>query len=296
VIYNNDDFKADYAYAGDLQGNLWKFDLSAADPALWHIAYGAHTANQNSPLYAPLPLFSAQREGKAQAVTSAPLIAPHPAGEGFLVYFGTGKYLQDIDQQDTSIQSVYAIWDKNRCSDNGEIKSCAEIAAPLNHIHTRVTRAKLLEQKITAQSSGQRTSSEYPVRWHEHSGWFMDLDYSPGERVVVQALVRGQLVFFSTSLPAANQCSDETGGWLMAFNRVDGSTPEQQAFDVNNDGSYDEHDSLDNQLTSGVKMSEPSVGMTTLGCGDKLCLVGESLTPVNEGISWGRWRWQMLSD
>ena len=30
----------DYAYAGDLYGNMWKFDLRSADPANWKVAYG----------------------------------------------------------------------------------------------------------------------------------------------------------------------------------------------------------------------------------------------------------------
>jgi len=35
----NRDRIPDVAYAGDLQGNLWKFDLSADDPGAWKVAF-----------------------------------------------------------------------------------------------------------------------------------------------------------------------------------------------------------------------------------------------------------------
>ncbi|MEO5367131.1 MAG: PilC/PilY family type IV pilus protein, partial [Magnetococcus sp. WYHC-3] len=39
VVDSDGDFIADMAYAGDLDGHLWKFDLSQADPAQWQAAF-----------------------------------------------------------------------------------------------------------------------------------------------------------------------------------------------------------------------------------------------------------------
>jgi len=35
----------------------------------------------------------------------------HPDKHGFIVCFGTGKYLGESDYNDNSVQSIYGIWD-----------------------------------------------------------------------------------------------------------------------------------------------------------------------------------------
>ncbi len=56
---------ADVIYAGDIKGNLWKFDVSAATPASWNVAIGG------------LPLFAA---GANKPIISPPVISFHPDG------------------------------------------------------------------------------------------------------------------------------------------------------------------------------------------------------------------------
>ena len=97
------------AYAGDYQGNLWKFDLSSTNPADWKIA-------TEDPLDAsgntPAPMFTAVNgSGEAQAITAAPRASVHPNG-GFYVVFGTGKLFEFPDQTDTRVQTIYGLWDK----------------------------------------------------------------------------------------------------------------------------------------------------------------------------------------
>lgn len=64
---------ADVAYAGDLQGNVWKFDLSSADPAQWRSAFPVSSSAGSG---TPVPLFTATiRSGQktvAQPITTAP--------------------------------------------------------------------------------------------------------------------------------------------------------------------------------------------------------------------------------
>jgi Tfp pilus tip-associated adhesin PilY1 len=87
----NGDGKVDYVYAGDLDGHLWKFDLSSSDPA-------TYTATN---LYTTSP---------AQAITVQPVIQLHPNG-GHLVMFATGRTLTSSDITDNSVHYVYGIWD-----------------------------------------------------------------------------------------------------------------------------------------------------------------------------------------
>ena len=95
---NGSDKIIDYVYAGDLQGNLWKFDLSAANPASWGVSNGGN------------PLFLAQNGLDRQPITAQPKVSAHPLG-GVLVLFGTGQYLNDADVDSTKVQSYYVIWD-----------------------------------------------------------------------------------------------------------------------------------------------------------------------------------------
>jgi len=94
---------ADIVYAGDLMGNLWKFDISNLDHDQWKVA--------NASDGQPAPMFTAVGPGgAAQPITSAPAVAPHPRG-GFMVVFGTGKNLTDADAADARLNSVYGLYD-----------------------------------------------------------------------------------------------------------------------------------------------------------------------------------------
>ena len=303
VIYNDDDLRADYVYAGDLQGNMWKFDISSSDPEMWAVAYGANTRQPDSPHYAPKPLFSASLEGQSQAITSAPIVGAHPGGlGGLMIYFGTGKYLEHSDQLDSGIQSFYALWDKNLCDDEqGGVISCAEASKPLSHRSSPIIRENLLQQKISGQSGGQRSGSNHAILWAQKRGWYIDLDSvsvesEASEKVLSQPLISGQLVLFSTFIPSDNACSAGGESWLMAVSKSNGGVPQLQPFDFNNDGYFDRGDYLGEQVAFGKKLSNPQFGISRVGCGGRACIVSNELTPINEGMRWGRWRWQVLSE
>src|SRR5690606_23477803 len=52
LVDSSGDRRIDIVYAGDLQGNVWKFDLSHSDPARWGVAYQSGSSNH--------PLFTAR--------------------------------------------------------------------------------------------------------------------------------------------------------------------------------------------------------------------------------------------
>jgi Tfp pilus tip-associated adhesin PilY1 len=107
------DNTVDYVYAGDLKGNLWKFDLSATDFNQWDVAYNDGVT--------PKPLFKTN----GQPITTKPAVMFHckrsapgdDARHGYIVTFGTGRYLGLADITDTSQQAVYGLWDYG---DDGE--------------------------------------------------------------------------------------------------------------------------------------------------------------------------------
>ena len=81
------DFTVDYLVAGDLRGNLWRIDVTSATPSDWKLA-----ANRTL-------LFTAtDSNGIPQPITSRPEVGRHPQNlGGFVVYVGTGKYLEKSD-------------------------------------------------------------------------------------------------------------------------------------------------------------------------------------------------------
>ncbi|MEE8364660.1 MAG: PilC/PilY family type IV pilus protein, partial [Gammaproteobacteria bacterium] len=99
----------DRVYAGDLQGNMWVFDLSSANAANWAVAYKSGAT--------PMPLFTTQGN---EPITAKPVLASHPTqpdsnspsnAPNIMVYFGSGQYLVDADKSSTDVQSFYGVWD-----------------------------------------------------------------------------------------------------------------------------------------------------------------------------------------
>jgi hypothetical protein len=108
----NNDLKVDYVYAGDLLGNMWKFDLTSDESVNWQVAYcedpdADHCKNTGSGNIAE-PLFTTSAH---QAITAAPDVMRHKDNYGYMVIFGTGRYLGMTDLANTDSQSIYGIWD-----------------------------------------------------------------------------------------------------------------------------------------------------------------------------------------
>jgi hypothetical protein len=85
--------QSEFAYAGDLDGQMWKFDLVNGTATL---------------VYTTSPV---------QSITTAPVVSRHPLG-GQMVNFATGRMLTTGDKTDTSIHYAYGIWDGAPDSNN----------------------------------------------------------------------------------------------------------------------------------------------------------------------------------
>lgn len=213
----NGDERPDIAYAGDNQGNLWKFDLTSYNASDWSVAFGG------------APLFTAQHGGSGtalpQPITVAPTVRANDrkkceldtatneckantttAVGGMMVAFGTGRNVATEDQASTTVQTVYSVLDNTRyryraeasgvpkrleihpgktCS-TGDGENCLDVAAP-KALGAGVTAAKLLKQTTTEVSGSQQaTLGQDPLKatnWGSYNGWYLDLP-STGERLL----------------------------------------------------------------------------------------------------------------
>ncbi len=190
----------DYIFAGDLLGNVWKFDLSSSDPSKWGVAFKAGSS--------PVPLFTAVGPaGIPQPIASAPNLGPTLGGiNGYLVYFVTGRMFAVGDASDQNIQSVYAIQDTG---------------SPIT-----AGRSALVQQKLISASGGnenvQSKNGAYPVvDLNVSSGWFIDFP-GAGERALTTPFLVGGLTLLSTVIPSAQPCNGGCGGFIYAVNQFSG--------------------------------------------------------------------------
>jgi len=251
LIDTDGDFVVDYAYAGDMEGNMWKFDLSDPVPANWDVAW--EDGGSPQPLFTTLP---------DQPITTRPQIAFHPDNlDGYMVYFGTGKYLEinDDDPTGTTTQTFYGIWDKG--------------LDPL----TPSNRSDLLEQSILNQfgqgfdTTGDavedaffnlRELSDNAIDFSTHMGWYIDLipdniDGSAnssnfGEKQVSNALLRDGRVIFTTLLPSQGLCDFGGSSFVMQVDFRSGGALPFPAFDLNGDGEFNDTDTLASGKQSDV--------------------------------------------
>ena len=93
-VDTNGDGVVDVVYAGDLFGNLWKFDLSGSSPGAWNVAFSG------------APLFTTP----GQPITVRPDVTRFTTG-GYLVTFGTGRYIDVSDNTSVEAESFYGIRD-----------------------------------------------------------------------------------------------------------------------------------------------------------------------------------------
>lgn len=288
------DSSVDFIYAGDLQGNMWKFDVRSTDPAQWKVAF--QTGSGESAV--PVPLFRACLDTatpceKPQPITTAPQVGSHPKGEpGFMLYFGTGKYIEASDNTgvDQTTQTFYGIWDKSEAT------------------LTAFNRSHLLTQEITEEVTQEvdtdgdsvndktyvlRVSTANKIKYHTadtlpstnplttHLGWKMDLINTQlntntdnfGERVVSNAVLRsGPHIIFTTLIPESDPCKFGGKTFIMELYASDGGRLSQAPFDLNGDKNFDKEDYVGARAGSGTLTELPPSG--------KLSEVGITSTPA----------------
>lgn len=237
----DNDHITDYVYAGDTFGNVWRFDLTSADPSSWT----AGTA----------PIFSTpvgQPITARVAVTSVVGIGPYNQ-PGVLVSFGTGQQLPQTLTSGTlyatSGQAIYGIWDWNMNGWNAKAGPTSQYAA-LSGPQT-VNTAALQAQSVTGTKAGKgvisdyRTISTVKVCWKGSTscaggavantklGWTLPLPTS-SEQVIYNPTVAYGILFVNTSIPAVTQpltCEARpAAGYTMAVALESGGATKTSVF------------------------------------------------------------------
>jgi type IV pilus assembly protein PilY1 len=247
------DYVIDFVYAGDLQGNLWKFDLTATNPSTWKSAFMSGST--------PQPLFSTGSANKPIMVR--PDVAVHPQG-GYLITFGTGSYIASGDNTTTAVQTIYGIWDKNTGSSSDRVAATDLVQQSI--INTQAG-SDGNTYRITSHAVGTPTDATYSVDnaitttnyYSTKRGWYMDLpQYGTGsvaERVVSDPAIRSGRSIFATVIPNTTLCSYGGDGWIQEFDIYTGNRITTGVFDTNGDNVINALDMLSGAHASGRRIS-----------------------------------------
>lgn len=292
----------DSIYAGDLHGNMWKFDVRDSNPTNWQVGHSDNNGNG-------VPLYAAKDASDVmQPITAKPQVGRHPDG-GLMVYFGTGKYFAVNDQLLASppkVQTFYGVRDKGSAVTSRSKLQVQEIIA---------------EVTLSSYNLDVRVVSDTEVNYSATSpndihGWFMDLVSPPvtsgdpnivkGERVISAPLLRDGRIIFTTLIPTPDPCGWGGDSWLMELDAVNGKRLDTPVFgsnygyvmlDLDGDGTPER------VYTSGVSYHDlgivktPSV-LSTGGKTEKKYLSGTSgnvgVVDETAGDPTGRQSWQQI--
>ncbi|NHZ91327.1 hypothetical protein F2P45_20240 [Massilia sp. CCM 8733] len=240
---SDNDGYSDTAYAGDLLGNMWMFDLIKGTSTLLHDGGGA-----------------------GRSITMAPGLASHPAG-GSMVLFVTGRLLTPGDlTAKTTVDHAIGVWDK------------ADLTKGTYVTQTLTEREYTLKTGTEAEKVRVRTVTNEPLNYSGgvNKGWKVELKIDAGERVVGDgAYVNGKVFQFFTTNPTKTPDAKPPGeNWWMQLNYLTGGDTHSVVFDLNVDRAFTADDLIDETVGSTTTTYYP-VGRH-MGGGVRSQLVGVS--------------------
>lgn len=243
----------DVIYAGDLRGNLWKFDVSSATPGDWNVAFSG------SPLYTAA--FISGSTSTPQPITAPPIVRANERGAGgLMVAFGTGRNLTEADRTSTGVQSIYSVLDNTRYKlVSGKVAIDTSTVTPAA-VGSGVSQ--LVQQTVSntvvagsGNSTGRNfwTVSQNDVPYTGtglKKGWYLNLPES-GERVLAQMSFydESNIIELISEVPASGgitsaeeSCAPpptDLKKYRTLVNIMDGKRPSVQVMDTNGNGTYD---------------------------------------------------------
>jgi type IV pilus assembly protein PilY1 len=273
----------DRVYAGDLQGNMWAFDLS--DPSNPMLAN-----NSTSPLFVT--------KGN-RPITAKPTLAKHPTESdsnsnepNIMVYFGSGQYLVNADKTTAADNHFYGAWDKGFSALTNSNLIEQTFRSGFTYDHDNDVATAPIAARVLTQNTVDYAAGKY--------GWFLELP-DVGERSITRPAVRDGSVFFNTFVPASDPCSIGGFGYRMVVDATSGGATSEPQTDTNDDGLVDDKDTSSD--STGVNPETPTIGgtrheglMSEDTFTDKVKFTNDDPTVVKElpRLRTGRFSWQEL--
>ncbi|MGN6481323.1 pilus assembly protein [Luteibacter sp.] len=279
--YNNDQID-DVAFAGDLAGNLWRFDLRNLSTGTVDLVYKPTDDS---------PAGTKALTNADQPITVMPRLFPDPTSQSFIVLFGTGKFIGSDDRTttDAKTQSVYGVRDPGPGKTTG----------------LPWTRSNLVQQVMVEDSAGNRglTSNAVPTPTLV-GGWYFDLNISGvlGERVVVTptALFNTNRAIITTLIPTtADPCNPGRVGALLVIDATTGGA----GAGVSGTGSFGStsYSITGYRITNAPSNGTLPVATSAGGASGVIPGIGRGTSGSTSGagldmLIWRRRSWRILND
>lgn len=249
----NGDGTIDFAYAGDLRGNVWRFDLRDDTTA----GVTGMSASARAQL-----IFQTSSADNLQPITTQPMVVAHPYETGkYVVIVTTGSWLTREDSRnETDIHTIYGITDDPTTTPT-------------------VPTLSDLEQRSLTQSGIYRSISDVDTTDQNlvQNGWYLNFivgTTKTGERAIRNMTYRGGYIFLATVIPGGVGCSAAMSGSILALNAQTGLAGDS-IFDFNGDGSF----GGTNEDNAGMIMTDKAPSDLAM-IGDTLFLQETSSTGV----------------
>ena len=269
VIDLNGDDKADVAYAGDIKGNLWKFDLTSSDPANWSVAFSGQ------------PLFVARRppsggtetaDDRRQPITTAPswlnnrVTSGSTSVNGLSLIFATGRDMTATDPADTSLQTLYSVWDNtnaaytfNYTSGSSQVTLSGGSIVPDSTSGGRTSLAQVSQSNtIHTTTKGEYMSTTDPTLSYTGTGskrgWYFDLPATRERGLANSTVLHKRMVAIPTIKPTLGSATASTAeacvpnvelatNYITVLNGINGQPYKQSPlFDTSGDGNFNSSD------------------------------------------------------
>jgi type IV pilus assembly protein PilY1 len=255
VLKRSGDEVTDVAFAGDNDGDLWRFNLEDPNPANWSFQKFFDSAD-------------------GQKITMDPYLIA--SGGKARVVFGTGRFVNTIDRADVTKSSIYGLIDSGPEYPYGLVG---------------ISQSNLQQQTLTITGNLRKTSSTSVDK--SQLGWYFNLKPLSGERVIASAtyLESTRKLIIPAFAPqrnpatAADACLDDPVSFLYFINPANGgpaSFDDTAAFDTNGDGIVN---TADDKTITGVEVSGFIAGATPLtqagGGQGAVLLPSEPGQPIN---------------
>jgi type IV pilus assembly protein PilY1 len=250
------DHVVDYVYAGDINGHVWRFDLTSANPAAWAVS-------ASSPIYTTP---SGQPITTKLAVVAVPTTSTGPAR--ILVDFGTGRQIPVSNFSSATYASgtqyLYGVWDWDTNNWNS-LSSTQYVGLSSVPTANLVTQTATDLTQASGSNPGYRSVTANAVCYKGSTtcsgtatGWVLALPDTSGgntEQVLYSPVVAQGAFIVNTTVPPNNSPTTCTtalaGGWTMAISPATGGAFPTSFFGDQN-GNFV---TVNNKVVSGVQLS-----------------------------------------
>ena len=195
-VYGQDGKTIAYVYAGDMLGNVWKFDLTA------------NTATR---------LFTAIGPNGAQPISGGLAVATHPLTKKRWVFFGTGRFmtLDDASASNTAVHSMYGFEEGTAAYTRSDLTQRTITVSGVSFGGYSEVRGFQAKAPLPSTSKG----------------WYIDLPGS-GERIVQDAQIVSSFLITASMITAGDACEPDGSGYINALDAFTGTSSGGSYFDL----------------------------------------------------------------